>query len=105
MQSKFRRSYFCICIQLPIAKIFLLKCISAESTSRSADRLLNNDEYSDMKISIGETEIPAHSSVLCLQSEYFKNGVRLSKIRKGRVRVWNSSLAAYSIPKYNELRA
>ena len=40
------------------------------------DRLLNNDEYSDMKIFIGETEIPAHSSVLCLQSETFKNGFK-----------------------------
>jgi hypothetical protein len=47
--------------------------ITQESNSKKYESLFNNKKYSDIKIKIGEEEIPGHLFILQSSSDYFND--------------------------------
>jgi hypothetical protein len=59
--------------------------VSEKITNFCAYRLFNNSDFSDVKIFLGQYELPAHSVVLVSQSPYFKTALS-SNFREGRAK-------------------
>ncbi|KAI1839752.1 hypothetical protein JX266_014034 [Neoarthrinium moseri] len=60
-----------------VAKYYLPHRVKNEYVLIGSSRLFNTDTFADLKVFIGNKEVPAHSSVLACQSEYFATALRV----------------------------